>query len=46
MRINQEDRPEVSNLPTLKVKNKIEKLTKRKLKDVLKIILLIKKSIY
>ena len=46
MRVNQEDRPGVSNLPPPEVKNKIEKLTKRKLKDVLEVILLIKKSTY
>ena len=46
MRVNQEDRPGVSNLPPPEVKNKIEKLTKRKLKDVLEAIPPIKKSIY
>ena len=46
MRVNQEDRPGVSNLPPPEIKNKVEKLTKRKLKNVLKAILSIKKSIY
>ena len=46
MRVNQKNRPEISNLPPLEIKNKIEKLTKYIFKNVLKAILLIKYLIY
>ena len=46
MRVNQEDRPGVSDSPPPEVKKKVEKLTKRKLEDVLKAIPPIKKSTY
>ena len=46
MRVNQEDRPGVSDLPPPEVKKKVEKLTKRKLEDVLEAIPPIKKSTY
>ena len=46
MRVNQEDRPGVSDLPPPEVKKKVEKLTKRKLEDVLEAISPIEKSTY
>ena len=46
MRVNQEDRPDVSDLPFLEVKNKIKKLVKQTLKDVIIVIPLIKNSTY
>ena len=46
MRVNQEDKFGVSDLPPLKVKKKVEKLAKRSFKDVIIAILLIKKLIY
>ena len=46
MRINQEDRPGVSDLPPPDIKKQVQKLAKRKLKDVITAILLIKNLIY
>ena len=46
MSVNQEDRPGVSDLPPPEVTNKVEKLTKRKLEDILKAISPIENSTY
>ena len=46
MRVNQEDKPGVFNLPPPEVQKKVEKLAKRSLKDIIIIIPSIKESIY
>ena len=46
MRTNQEDRPGVSDLPPPDIEKQIQKLAKRKLKDVITVIPLIENSIY
>ena len=46
MRINQKDRPGISDLPLPEIKNKVEKLAKHILEDVLKAIPPIKYLIY
>ena len=46
MRINQEDRPGVSDLPPPEIEKKVEKLAKYKLEDVISSIPLIKNSTY
>ena len=46
MRINQEDRPGVSDLPPSEIEKEVKKLAKRKLKDVIDAIPPIKNSIY
>ena len=46
IRVNQEDRPGVSDLPSLEIKNKVEKLAKYTFEDVLKAIPPIKYLIY
>ena len=46
MRVNQEDRPGVSDLPSPEIKNKVEKLAKYTFEDVFKAIPLIKYLIY
>ena len=46
MRVNQEDRPGVSNFPPSDVEKQVKNLSKRKLKDVLSAIPPIKNSTY
>ena len=46
MRVNQEDKPGVFDLPPPEVKNKVKKLAKQTLEDVLAAISLIEKSTY
>ena len=46
MRVNQEDRPGVSDLHPPEIKSKIKKLVKQTLKDVITVIPLIKNLIY